>query len=242
MLPWQNSTYSPVPYNKKTDCTSLDSSGVAGFPWEEWRCLFRHLWGFLENVQPFIPCLCFFFFQVEISSCTLISLFRPGPVHSGSASRDDQQQLNALNSRLWQSSEMFVFNIWASREKNGMAIDESHLHLNTQASLIQQSQSRLTMLSRHSAGTYQGKQVHTQLIRKNSATVISSHWATVAWSWLEKKMELVYTSWSPFKKKKRPGGEWIIKPSPQILASEESTSIKVGWWAKRPSHKWLASQ
>ena len=45
---------------------------------------------FFENVPPFIPCLCFFFFgfvfEVEISSCTLIPLFRPGSVHSGSAS------------------------------------------------------------------------------------------------------------------------------------------------------------
>ena len=31
----------------------------------------------------------FFFFKVEISSCTLIPLFRPGPFHSGSASWDD---------------------------------------------------------------------------------------------------------------------------------------------------------
>ena len=32
---------------------------------------------------------CAFFFNVEISSRTLISLFRPGSVHSGSASSDD---------------------------------------------------------------------------------------------------------------------------------------------------------
>ena len=31
----------------------------------------------------------FFFFKVEISSRTLIPLFRPGSVHSGSASGDD---------------------------------------------------------------------------------------------------------------------------------------------------------
>ena len=31
----------------------------------------------------------FFFFKVEISSCTLVPLFRPGSVHSGSASWDD---------------------------------------------------------------------------------------------------------------------------------------------------------
>ena len=42
-----------------------------------------------ENVQPLIPHLCFFFFyflKVEISSCTLIPLFRPGSVHRGSVS------------------------------------------------------------------------------------------------------------------------------------------------------------
>ena len=44
--------------------------------------------GFWENVRPFIPLLRFFhfIFKVEISSCTLIPLFRPGSVHSGSAS------------------------------------------------------------------------------------------------------------------------------------------------------------
>ena len=35
-----------------------------------------------ENVRPLLH---FFFFKVEISSRTLIPLFRPGPVHSGSA-------------------------------------------------------------------------------------------------------------------------------------------------------------
>ena len=54
-----------------------------------WWWLFRHLWGFWENVGSFIPYLqfCFFFsFKVEISSRTLILLFRPGSVHSGSVS------------------------------------------------------------------------------------------------------------------------------------------------------------
>ena len=41
-----------------------------------------------ENVQQFIPHLCFFF-KVEISSCKLIPLFWPGSVHSGLASWDD---------------------------------------------------------------------------------------------------------------------------------------------------------
>ena len=55
--------------------------------------LFPHLWGFSESVWPVIPCLgffsLFFFFEVEISSRTLIPLFMPGSVHSGSVSWDD---------------------------------------------------------------------------------------------------------------------------------------------------------
>ena len=42
----------------------------------------------LGQCSTFIPCL-FFFFKVEISLCTLISLFRPGSVHSGSVSWDN---------------------------------------------------------------------------------------------------------------------------------------------------------
>ena len=50
---------------------------------------FFRVWRFLENVRQFIPCLWFFFFfEVEIRSHTLILLFRPGSVHSGSASRN----------------------------------------------------------------------------------------------------------------------------------------------------------
>ena len=46
---------------------------------------------FGENVRPFIPRLLFFFFffDVEISSRTLIPLFVPGLVNSGLASCDD---------------------------------------------------------------------------------------------------------------------------------------------------------
>ena len=59
-----------------------------------WWWLFSHLQGFGENVWPFIPCLpFFFFFKVEISLRTLIPLFRPGSVHSGSASWDDCGQV-----------------------------------------------------------------------------------------------------------------------------------------------------
>ena len=53
--------------------------------------LFPCMWGFLENVWQFIFYLHFFsfFFKVEIRMCTLIPLFRPESVHSGSASWDD---------------------------------------------------------------------------------------------------------------------------------------------------------
>ena len=48
-----------------------------------------HLRGFFENGRPLIPRLRFFFLSffllVEISSRTLITLFMPGSVHSGSA-------------------------------------------------------------------------------------------------------------------------------------------------------------
>ena len=57
-----------------------------------WWWLFPRLREFWENVRQFIPCptlFSFFFFEVEISSRTLIPLFMPGSVHSGSASRDD---------------------------------------------------------------------------------------------------------------------------------------------------------
>ena len=49
-------------------------------------CKERSIW---ETVRQFIPCLCFFFFNVEIRSYTLIPLFRPGSVHNGLESRDN---------------------------------------------------------------------------------------------------------------------------------------------------------
>ena len=46
--------------------------------------------GFWEKVDKSIPtCTFFFFCKVEISSCTPVTLFWPGSVHSGSASWDD---------------------------------------------------------------------------------------------------------------------------------------------------------
>ena len=55
-----------------------------------WWWLFPRVRGFWEKIRPFIPCLLFFFFfEMEISSRTLILLFMPGSVHNGSASWDD---------------------------------------------------------------------------------------------------------------------------------------------------------
>ena len=68
-----------------------------------WRCLIRETFiyaggsGFFLTCEEsrrmfhhsFLACNFFFFFEVEISSCKLIPLFIPGPVHSGSVSWDD---------------------------------------------------------------------------------------------------------------------------------------------------------
>ena len=75
---------------KQTSITEQNWSDVATV----W-CLLGRWWpfprvqGLGENVQQFITHLRFFFFKVEISLCTLIPLFRPGSVHSGSASWDE---------------------------------------------------------------------------------------------------------------------------------------------------------
>ena len=60
--------------------------------WWWWQWLFPCMQRFGENVWHSFPACVFgffFFFKVEISSHTLIPLFRPGSAHSGSASRDD---------------------------------------------------------------------------------------------------------------------------------------------------------
>ena len=70
----------------------LRSSHIPPVNSTTWRWLFPRMWGFWENGRQFIRCLCFFlsfFSWMEISSCTLIPLFMPGSVHSGSASWDD---------------------------------------------------------------------------------------------------------------------------------------------------------
>ena len=54
---------------------------------------FTRLRGFGVNVRQFIPCLRIFFFQMEISSHTLIPLFMPQSVNSGTASWDNYDQV-----------------------------------------------------------------------------------------------------------------------------------------------------
>ena len=58
--------------------------------WASVCWLFPCWQGFRENVRPFMfHCCFFFFFKVEISLLTLIAIFRPGSVHSGSVTWDD---------------------------------------------------------------------------------------------------------------------------------------------------------
>ena len=62
---------------------------------------------------PFMPCLHFFFFlEVEISSRTLIPLFMPGSVHSGSASWDDCGQMFLDKLRVSSFLERFPHYAW----------------------------------------------------------------------------------------------------------------------------------
>ena len=60
---------------------------------------FPRVQGFLENVWLFVPCL-HVFFKVEISLCTLIPLFGPVSVYSGSVSWDDCERAFADNLRV----------------------------------------------------------------------------------------------------------------------------------------------
>ena len=76
-----------------------------------WWWLFPRLRGFWENVRPFIPRLrfFFFFFEVEISSRTLIPLFRPGSVHSDSAKKSQHAKLTLEKKILPPGFELATF-------------------------------------------------------------------------------------------------------------------------------------
>ena len=75
------------------------------------------------------------------------------------------------------------------------AVGREHLHMHTP--LTQESESGLTVLSRHSGGTYEGQQTGTKLIRKHLAAVVLACWAIVVWSLSPQKVEVVCRSWSP---------------------------------------------
>ena len=88
------------------------------------------------------------------------------------------------------------------------------IQLKKQTPWSRQILSGLTMLSRHSVGTYHlGRQAHTQLMREHSTTVVSACWATVDWSWPRKRNWWAQADFH-FKKKKSTGRDWIVGPSP----------------------------
>ena len=68
---------------------------------------------------------------------------------------------------------------WHVKDPGHCAISAGgRIHQNMQTPLSQGSWSRLTMLSKHSAGTHQGKTSSNTLVRKHSATVMSAGRAT----------------------------------------------------------------
>ena len=69
-----------------------------------------------KNVKPFTLRLCFFFFffEVEISSHTLISLFIPESVHSGSASWDDYGRMFPDKLRVSSLPDRFPHYAWTA--------------------------------------------------------------------------------------------------------------------------------
>ena len=79
----------------------------------------------------------------------------------------------------------------------------------------QLSQSGLTMLSRHSVGTYQGKEP-TRNSSRNTRPQLSGLILT-----FKKKVELVCASWSSLKKKKKRRHGMNRRFSPRVLSSEE---------------------
>ena len=56
----------------------------------------------------------FFFFKVEISSCTLIPLFRPGSVHSGLVSLDDCDRVFPDKLRVSSFPDRFARYAWTA--------------------------------------------------------------------------------------------------------------------------------
>ena len=81
--------------------------------WWWWWWLFPRVRGFWENVRRFIPRQRSFF-QVEISSHKLLPLFRPGSVHSGSASWDDCDRVFPDELRVSSFPERFPHSAWTA--------------------------------------------------------------------------------------------------------------------------------
>ena len=73
---------------------------------------FSSLARILEECLTIHSCLRIFFFEVENSSCTLISLFRPGAVHSGSASWDNCGRMFLDESRVSSFPYRFPHYAW----------------------------------------------------------------------------------------------------------------------------------
>ena len=84
-------------------------------------------------------------------------------------------------------------------------------------------------------------QAHTQHVREHSVTVVSARWAPVEWSW-PKEWNWCVRANLQFKKKiknRNTGGVWMVKHSPQILASGGKATIimtNVADWALRKNY------
>ena len=66
---------------------------------------------------------------------------------------------------------------------------------------------------------------HTQLVREHSATIVSSRWTTVDWSWPEECSKCARVNLHLRRKKAQAGNEWS-NLLPRILANEEKATTK----------------
>ena len=106
----------PPVKSRQTNSRS-DSLGAALREINWWWWLFHSVREFWENVRQFIPrlrFLKFFLIKVEISSRTLIPLFMPGSVHSGSASWDDCDRMFPDELRVSSFPDSFSHYAWTA--------------------------------------------------------------------------------------------------------------------------------
>ena len=75
------------------------------------------------------PVLFFFFFKVEISLCTLIPLFMPGSVHSGSASSDDCGRLFPDKFCVSLFPDRFLYYAWTTAQSAHSYFVGSKVHV-----------------------------------------------------------------------------------------------------------------